>query len=565
MTTPDLSDLAPGVLAYPPALVNSYRAAGLWNSRTIAQELQASIDGFGSSLALVDPNIQLTYNELGEITDRIAAGLLGLGLKPGERVLFQVTNHAWAVLAWYAVLKAGLVPVATLAQHRWHEISAISQQCKPAAHLFEPAFVGHDIRQLATEIARTNSSLRVKLTVGTGHGHRDEVSIESLADPDTSIDGPRRLVDEVQQTMSPDSVAVLQLSGGTTSVPKLIPRLHAEYWYNSRAWAGAMNITDDSVALHLLPLVHNAGIICALHASHSVGGCFATSPPDNDGFLRAASRAAITHMLMTRPIVRVIQADPQLRGALTGLRTIAWADRAVPPSVIEEFETDTCKVIQMFGMGEGLCMLSDRNAPTAIRHGTQGAPVSAYDEVRVYKPETEDPVPPGRHGEMCVRGPYTIRGYYAAPERNAAAFTSDGLYRTGDIVTEVRYDGRSYYRLEDRIKDLINRGGEKINAEEVEELLLDHPDIDRAAVVAMPDDRLGERACAFLVLRPDVDRIDLEAVKVHLHARGVAKFKWPERLEVRADLPLTNIHKVNKAILRQQIADILKIDDLATT
>ncbi|MEZ0366056.1 AMP-binding protein [Mycobacterium sp. pUA109] len=565
MTTSHVSDLAPGVVGYPPELVNSYRAAGLWNSQTIAQELQASIDGFGSSLALVDPNIQLSYAELGEITNRIAAGLLGLGLKPGERVLFQVTNHAWAVLAWYAVLKAGLVPVATLAQHRQHEIRAITQQCTPAAHLFEPSFAGHDLRALATEVAHTNSSLRVKLTVGTGQSRRDEVSLESLADPSTSSDDPRRLVDEVQQTLSPDSVAVLQLSGGTTSVPKLIPRLHAEYWYNSRAWAEAMNITESSVALHLLPLIHNAGIICALHAAHSVGGCFATSPPDNDSFLRIASRTTITHMLMTRPIVRVIQADPQLRIALSRLRTIAWADRAVPPSVVEEFETDTCKVIQMFGMGEGLCMFSDRNAPMAIRHGTQGAPVSAYDEVRVHKPDTEDPLPPGRPGELCVRGPYTIRGYYAAPERNAVAFTSDGLYRTGDIVTEIQHGGRSYYRLEDRIKDLINRGGEKINAEEVEQLLLDHPDIERAAVVAMPDDRLGERACAFLVLRPSVDSIDLEAVKDHLHARGVAKFKWPERLEIRSELPLTNIHKVNKAVLREQIAGILKIEDSATT
>jgi non-ribosomal peptide synthetase component E (peptide arylation enzyme) len=219
----------------------------------------------------------------------------------------------------------------------------------------------------------------------------------------------------------------------------------------------------------------------------------------------------------------------------------------------------------MFGMGEGLCMVSSREAPAAIRHGTQGTPVSAHDEVRVYEPGTESPVPPGQPGELCVRGPYTICGYYAAPGRNAEAFTSDGFYRTGDVVTEIQDAGRGYYRLEDRIKDLINRGGEKINAEEVEQLLLDHPGIERAAVVAMPDDRLGEKACAFLVLRPGVETIDLEVIKAHLHTRGVAKFKWPERLEIRSELPLTNIHKVNKAILRQQIAAIVTSDDLATT
>ena len=563
MINPDVDDIAAAVVPYPLELVETYRRAGLWNTRTVAQELQASVDAFGAKPAVIDPLVQLSYSELGEATDRIAAGLVALGLRPGERVLFQVTNHAWAVQAWYGVLKAGLVPVATLAQHRWHEINAIALQCRPAAHLFEPEFPGHDLRALAAVVAAAHPSLRVQLTVGAASRHGGEVPIESLADTDVSAVSSRQLVEQVQRSLSPDSVAVLQLSGGTTSVPKLIPRLHAEYWYNSQAWAAAMNIAADSVAVHLLPLIHNAGIVCSLHAAHAVGACFATSPPDNDAFLRVASRARITHMLMTQPIVRVIDADPRLRAALRGLHTIAWADRTVPPSVVEDFETSTCKVIQMFGMGEGMCLFTSRDAPAAVRHGTQGTPVSAHDEARVYEPGTENPVPPGQPGELCVRGPYTIRGYYAAPERNAQAFTSDGLYRTGDVVTEIQHDGRSYFRLEDRIKDLINRGGEKINAEEVERLLLEHPDIERVAVVAMPDERLGERACAFVITRPDAHALDLSTITGLLHARGVAKFKWPERLEIRTDLPLTDIHKVNKAILRQQIADILTREDMA--
>jgi len=557
MTVSGTDDLATGVVAFPPEAVTQYQAAGLWRPRTISQQLQATAGQFGDRLAAADPIVRLTYSELDEMTDRIAVGLIQTGLRPGERVLFQVTNHAWTVLAWYGVQKAGLVPVATLAQHRWHEISAITRQCAPAAHLYEPGFSGQDLRALATDVAGAHPSLRVKLTAGVAGTAPDELSIESLAAANGSATDERRaIVDGVQRALSPTGVAVLQLSGGTTSVPKLIPRLGAEYWYNAAQWAAAMNLTADGAAVHLLPVIHNAGIVCALHAAHSVGACLATTPPDTAAFLRLASDVTITHMLMTRPIVRVIQGDRRLRAALSGLRTIAWADRAVPGTVVDEFESDTCKVIQMFGMGEGLCMFSLREAPAEIRHGTQGAPISDHDEVRVLTPGTESAVEPGQPGELCARGPYTIRGYFAAPERNAEAFTSDGFYRTGDIVTEIRHGDRAYYRLEDRIKDLINRGGEKINAEEVELLLVEHDDIERAAVVAMPDARLGEKACAFVVAAAG-GTVDLETITAFLLERGVAKFKWPERVEIRTELPLTNIHKVNKAILRREIAEIL--------
>lgn len=562
MTHGYIDELTAGIVQYPDAAMTGYRDAGLWESRTISQQLQESIKRFGDRPAVADPTVRLSYAELGELTDRVAVGLMEAGLRPGERVLFQTTNHIWAVLAWYGVQKAGLVPVATLAQHRWHEIGAITEQCRPAAHLYEPGFAGHDLRSLAGDVAAAHPSLRVKLTVGTTSPGSDELSIESLADDAGPTSEKRHAaVAELQGRLSPEGVAALQLSGGTTSVPKLIPRLGTEYWYNAAQWAHAMSMTADSAAVHLLPLIHNAGIVCALHAAHSVGACFSTSPPDTAAFLRLACEVTITHMLMTRPIANVVDADPLLRAALRGLQTVAWADRAVPSTVLDEYESDTCKVIQMFGMGEGLCMFSPREAPAEIRHGTQGAPISDHDEVRVLVPGTETPVQPGALGELCARGPYTIRGYFASPERNAEAFTSDGFYRTGDVVTEVRHNGRSYYRLEDRIKDLINRGGEKINAEEVELLLLKHHGIERVAVVAMPDPRLGERACAFVVTKAGEADVELEGVQQFLLEQGVAKFKWPERIEIRTELPLTNIHKVNKAILRQQIAALLADED----
>jgi non-ribosomal peptide synthetase component E (peptide arylation enzyme) len=236
---------------------------------------------------------------------------------------------------------------------------------------------------------------------------------------------------------------------------------------------------------------------------------------------------------------------------------LTWVLGAMPPALLDVFETDTCRVTQMFGMAEGLCMYTPRSAPLDLRMGSVGTPVSRLDEIRVYAPGTEDRVPAGQPGELCCRGPYTIRGYYRAPERNAEAFTADGFYRTGDIVVEL---SGGYYALADRIKDLINRGGEKVNAAEVEELLTRHPAIERAAVVAMPDAVLGERCCAFIVLAAGAEPVDVSALQRHLAALGVAKFKYPERVEIRAALPMTSVTKLDKVALRAEIAWLLQAD-----
>jgi len=266
---------------------------------------------------------------------------------------------------------------------------------------------------------------------------------------------------------------------------------------------------------------------------------------------------SITHMMIPPPIAKHILEDPELREALGTLTSAIWVLGRLNDPVIESFETDTCRIVQMFGMGEGLCLVTPRDAPVDVRHRAVGTLICDLDEIRVYEPGTEREVAVGEAGELCCRGPYTIRGYYRSPERNAEAFTDHGFYRTGDIVREFEDGGRSYYVLEDRIKDVINRGGEKVNAAEVEGLLIRHPAIERAALVAMPDERLGERACAFLVIREGQDAPSIPDLQAYLHELGVAKFKAPERIEIRPDLPHTNVDKVNKVALRKEIAELL--------
>jgi len=198
-----------------------------------------------------------------------------------------------------------------------------------------------------------------------------------------------------------------------------------------------------------------------------------------------------------------------------------------------------------------------------MRRETVGYPLSPEDEFTLRDPETGVEVQAGATGELCVKGPYTFRGYYGSDEHNARAFTKDGFYRTGDLVSVVTIDGRPSIRIEGRHKDLISRGGEKINASEIEDLLIQLPDVREAALVAMPDPRLGERACAFVVTSSALPP-DLNEVRAFLASKGVAKFKWPERIEAIDAIPLTPVGKVAKAKLREQIRLRLEHEASAT-
>ena len=537
------------VTAYPADLVREYRAAGLWGSATIVQEFRRVAAAHPHRDALVTDAGTLTYAELDARTDLLAHGLGGLGLRPGDPVVFQVTNRAGSVLAWYATLKAGLVPVCALAFHRAHEIAQISRLVGAVGHLVEAGTGGFDLVAFGREQAQGHPTLRVLVALGAPEG-ADVVRLEDLGagvDPAAA----RAWVDDVQAGLDPDDVAVFQLSGGTTGVPKVIPRRHAEYWYNAAAYARAWGWDPTSRVAHLIPIVHNAGIVCGLHGPHSVGGCLVLTTPDLDRALPLMARAGATDVLLGHGHYGAVE-HPAFDGVVPTLRTVVLSGAKVSPALFGRFEDLGLWTGQLFGMGEGLFCVTFPGAPRRARNETVGIPLSPLDEIRLLQPGSEVPVPDGEVGELCARGPYTIRGYYDAPEHNARAFTGDGFYRTGDLGRLVPIDGIRYLAIEGRIKDVINRGGEKVNAEEVELLLLRHPAIAAAAVVAMPDPRLGERACAYLVARDEP--LTLAQVRAHLDALGVAKVKWPERLEWVDELPKTLVGKLDKKRLREDIA-----------
>ena len=543
------------VVRYPDDLVRRYRQAGLWGTRTIADEFHAVAAAHPDRDAVVALDGRLTFRELDERSDRLAAGLAGLGLVPGDPVLFQVTNRLGSVLAWYGVLKAGLVPVCTLAAHRGHEIGGISRKVGAAAHLVEAGTGNFDLVEFAAEQQRDHPSLRHVLVLGAtadpgGPGRAAGVVIESLG-AGLAPAVARKTVEEIQRGIDPDDVAVFQLSGGTTGVPKVIPRLHAEYWYNAAAYAESWGWSEQTRVAHLIPIIHNAGIACAVHASHSVGACLVLGTADLSESLPLMARERATHVLLGHGHYRAT-ADPGFPAAAAALTQVILSGAKVPSALFEDLERRGLWSGQLFGMGEGMLLTTPPGSPREARATMVGTPLSPLDEIRILEPGGEAELPPGQPGELCCRGPYTLRGYFDAPDQNKTAFTADGFYRTGDLAARHDFDGRPYVSIEGRIKDLINRGGEKISAEEVEWLLLRHPRIIATAVVAMPDPRLGERTCAYLVV--DGEPLTLADIQQHLAQLQVAKFKWPEHLEYLAEIPRTSVGKTDKKLLQTQIA-----------
>lgn len=547
------SDIVP----HPPELAQKYAEAGAWPNRTVAEQFHDVAVRHPDLPAVIATGRTMTYRELDEATDRIAAGLAGLGLERGEAVLFQVENKPETIVAWYAVIKAGLIPVATLAAHRAHELQEIGELTEAGAHLIAADYTKFDLLGLARRLRDESGRDRKILTLGSTEEIDGATRLEDLGSSLSPAEA-RAIVEKVQEGIDGDDVAVFQLSGGTSATPKVIPRLHDDYWYNGLAYARRLDWDSSTRLAHILPIVHNAGIVTGTHAVHSVGGAVVLATAQPDHMFPLFAESGVTDLMSFPALAYGWRDHPLFDAAFASVKRIVLTGGVVTDASFELFESRGIKVLGMYGAGEGLISVTDPDEDPAVRQRSVGTPVSELDDVRVLQFGSEEPTPVGEVGELCYAGPYTLRGYFRAPERNAERFTSDGLYRSGDVVRMVPIAGKLCLTFEGRGNDNINRGGEKINAAEIEALVLDYPGIRRAALIPIPDNRLGERACLCIEVDPDVAAPELSEITRYLEKREVAKFKWPERLEVFDQLPRTNIDKISKRALIDEVTAHLK-------
>ena len=541
-----------GVVRFPPEFAARYRAKGYWEDRCLRDTFDEIFARHANRVAVIDREQSVTYAQLNERSTRLALNLLDAGLKPLDRVVVQLPNVAEFAYLYFALQKIGCIPIMALPTHRFHEMSQFVEFSDAVACVTPDQARDFDYRDLVGRIRAARKRMRLGIVLGDAPA--GFLSLTELLERRS-----QRTPDELKNiSIDPEDPALFQLSGGTTGIPKLIPRTHNDYVYNSKIAAAVTGVGSDETLLIVLPLAHNLPLACPGMQGYFLHGgkIVLSNSTRSEDIFRLIERHRVTHIAVVPALLIRLINDPMIeKFDLSSLRVIQSGGQRLQPEVRRRTKEliPSVTVQENFGMAEGMLMFVRFDDPEEVRMETVGRPVSPDDEVRLVDDDDKE-VAPGEVGELLARGPYTLRGYYGVPEYNARAFTSDGFYRSGDLM---RRHPSGNYMVEGRKKDLINRGGEKISAEEIENLILTHPAVQNVACVPMPDPVLGERMCAYVILRRRC-ALTLAELVAFLMKEEIAKHKLPERLEVMGDFPLSPFGKVSKKDLTERIAAKLK-------
>ncbi|WKG10186.1 AMP-binding protein [Nocardia sp. PE-7] len=545
MTSTSATGHREGYVPFPEAAAQEYRAAGYWTGRTLGDLLRDTARVQPQRPAVLSDAGTQTYAELDAAADRMAHGLLALGINPGDRVIVQLPNIPEFATALFGVLRAGIIPVLTLPAHRRVEIEHLAALSEAVAYLIPDQLGDFDYRELAATVRQAVPSLRHVLVAGdpgTGALDADGSTAGFLALDSVARDGDSLPI------VDPAEIAVMLVSGGTTGLPKLIARTHDDYVYNATASAKVCELGPEDVYLATLPAAHNFPLACpGILGAVATGGAVAfTLDPSPEAAFAAIEKHGVSVTGVVPPLAQLWSAAVDWEEAdLSSLRLLQVGGARLAEVNAREVEPALqCTLQQVFGMAEGLLNYTRLDDDKELVCTTQGRPLSPADELRIVDADGND-VAPGEEGELLTRGPYTLRGYYRAPEHNTRAFTADGFYRSGDLVRQLP---SGHLVVSGRIKDVINRGGENISCDELEEHLLAHPTVRHAAAVGLPDASLGEKACVVLVVTGELPT--LGEIKTFLTERGLATYKLPDLVRQADSLPITAVGKIDKKALR---------------
>ncbi|HZF86890.1 (2,3-dihydroxybenzoyl)adenylate synthase [Streptomyces sp.] len=555
-----------GMVPWPTESAAVYRAAGYWLDQPLGRHLWDWAGRYGDRTALVDGDRRLGYRQLAVRVDTLAENLLELGLRPGQNVLVQLPNCWQFLVTVLACARVGLAPVLALPAHRRRELVHVATEAEATAVVVPASWKDFDYEELAHQVADAcPGGPRVLVT---GRPRRaDSVALDPLIGP---ADGPgpgdgsgpdeaedvaarRRRLDAVD--VDPEDVAFLLLSGGTTGLPKLIGRTHNDYEYNARRSGEVCGFGEDTVYLAVLPVAHNFPLACpGVLGTWGVGGRVVMAPSARPevAFPLIARERVNTTAVVPAVAQRWLQAAGPGGADLSSLRQLQVGGARLAPELARRVPGELgCALVQVFGMAEGLLNYTRPDDPAEVVATTQGRPISPHDEILIVD-EDGAPVAEGESGELLTRGPYTPPGYFRGGPHNKRAFTPDGWYRTGDVV---RVHPSGNLVVAGRSKDLINRGGEKISAEEVEDIAYTLPQVVEAAAIAVPDEELGERICLCVVLKEN-ETLELADVVETFSRSSIARYKFPEHLRILPSLPHTPVGKIDKKALRAEFVTL---------
>lgn len=548
--------MLPGFTPWPPETVARYRARGWWQDLLVSDIVAGQSRLRPDKVAIIEGDLQLDYASLQRRVERLARRLAATGLEARDRVVMQLPNSTGFVVAYLALTRIGAIPVMALRAHRHSEVRHFIQSAGAVAYMIPDLIQRFDYREMAAQLGPECPTLRQVLVLGEPLGGQTDLRGLMAMDDDPALDA--------QPLARPDpaDVATMLLSGGTTSMSKLIPRTHLDYVLNARLCAQAAGFDEQTVFMALLPLGHNYNLASPglLGAFQAGGTLLIGAGMDAESVFPLVAQHRVSVIAAAVPLITQWLASPvPALHDLSSLKIIQNGGARLAPELRQRIRSQFgCFAQEIYGTAEGLINMTRPDDPPDLALESSGAPVCEDDEIKVLDEEGRE-VPDGEPGELVTRGPYTIQGYYNAGDKNREAFTPDGFYRMGDIV---RKRGRHVF-AEGRKKDLINRGGEKISCEEVENLIFRHPAVHQVALVAMPDPVFGEKACAFVVTKPG-QSLDFASLIRFLRDQQIASFKLPERLELIEQFPTSLVGKILKRQLREMITDKLAQEGGAT-
>jgi 2,3-dihydroxybenzoate-AMP ligase len=544
-----------GFTPYEKEEAEKYNARRWWPGLTFGDILDRAADIHPEKEAFVDRKTRLTYGEGREKTNRLAIGLMDLGIRPLDRVLVQIPNWNEFVFAYFALQKIGAVTVLLIDRYRQFEIDRLISLTGATSWIVASRYGKTDYLPIVHDVLKEHPGIRHVITVRGKGDQRPSKSLEELIEKaELSRKNLARLA---RRRPDPMQVAHMGPTGGTTGAPKIVPRTHnsliAGIEYCSKSWEQG----NQDINLLAGPIGHDLtftkGFIGSIVTLGKV--IFLDSTNEKD-ICETIEREKVTSIIWVPTLAqRLLQYKDLNKYDLSSLKKMHSAGGASHPNLVREVtERLKMKFYNGYGATEGMTTITRTTDDLETICATVGRPTCPYDTYKVIDVEGNE-LPPNEQGELVLKGPGVFTGYYKNPEENKEVFSKDGFFRTGDVA---RIDAKGYITITGRIKEMINRGGESISATEIERLINRHPDVAAVAVIPMPDPLMGERVCAYIQPRAGA-RLTFDDVITFLKGQKASVLQLPERIEFIDAMPYTGVQKLDKKSLRMDIEKRLQV------
>ncbi|MEU7815401.1 AMP-binding protein [Pseudonocardia sp. NPDC049154] len=537
---------------YPAAEVQGYYDSGCWSAETFAELLTRQAQTWGDKTFITDGTTTVSYAELRDHSARLAVGLRERGVRTGDRVAVQLPNWAEFAVVAAAVARLGAITVPIMPIYRRDEVGHVLDDAGVSVVMTPEVFKGFDYLDMYRELTETRPGVHTVVAVRATDTPTDGV-VTTLEAVTADVD-PAEAAVAIGTPVTADDPYVIVYTSGTTARPKGCVHTFNTYAAGARALCTAFAFTADDVAFSPSPITHTTGLVTGVLMPLLSGGSthvMAEWEPRRglEEIARYRCSVSVTATTFVQMLLDVF--DPAEHDA-SSIRVWVSAGAPIPRSTVERARTvlPETKILSLYGRSENLTTTTCTVTDAPGRALTSDGAALPFAQVRVVD-EAGAEVPRGEEGDIAYKGPSHMLGYLGRPEETAELYTPSGFSRSGDLG---RMDADGYVRVTGRTKDIVIRGGMNISVRELEDLLAEHSGLRGCAVVGMPDVRLGERVCLYVVPADPAAPPSLEEIKSFLLERGVAIQKTPERLELVTQLPMTATGKIQKHLLRQDIA-----------